>query len=246
MSREEYQTQEDFMAKRNFIIIIVLMLLIIVSTSFAADRYQWKLDSVENDCQIYTSTVPDKEYIASKTTCVIPARMEVVGVVLRHIEKYSEWMDDCKETKILKVVDDQNDVFIFWFRQHITLFSDRDMVLKSRTDMNLKNGKDIIYADLTNEMKYDAGKGYVRMPSFSSVWTLEWKDREHTVVTFMVDPDLGKGVPTGIANRKIKTSTYKSLKKMMKEVKKSQYIEEAKTSKYNKIVEDGIKSGFLK
>jgi START domain. len=246
MSREEYQTQEDFMAKRNFIITIVLMLLIIVSTSFAADRYQWKLDSVENDCQIYTSTVPDKEYIASKTTCVIPARMEVVGVVLRHIEKYPEWMDDCKETKILKVVDDQNDVFIFWFRQHITLFSDRDMVLKSRTDMNLKNGKDIIYADLTNEMKYDAGKGYVRMPSFSSVWTLEWKDREHTIVTFMADPDLGKGVPKGIANHLIKTAAYKSLKRMMKEVKKSEYIEEAKTSKYNKLVEDGIKSGFLK
>jgi hypothetical protein len=227
MSREEYQTQEDFMAKRNFIIIIVLMLLIIVSTSFAADRYQWKLDSVENDCQIYTSTVPDKEYIASKT-------------------KYPEWMDDCKETKILKVVDDQNDVFIFWFRQHITLFSDRDMVLKSRTDMNLKNGKDIIYADLTNEMKYDAGKGYVRMPSFSSVWTLEWKDREHTVVTFMADPDIGKGVPTGIANHLIKTTGCKSLKRLMNEVRKSEYIEEAKVSKYHKFVEEAINAGYVK
>jgi hypothetical protein len=155
-------------------------------------------------------------------------------------------MDDCKETKILKVVDEENDIFIFWLRQHITLFSDRDMVLKSRVDMNLKNGKDIIHVDSTDEMKYDAGKGYVRMPSFSSVWTLEWKDREHTTVTFMVDPDLGKGVPKGIANRLIKTTTYKSLKRMMKEVKKSEYIEEAKTSKYNKLVEDGIKSGFLK
>jgi hypothetical protein len=120
------------------------------------------------------------------------------------------------------------------------------MVLKSKVIMNIEKGQHFIYADTNNEIPFDSGKGYVRMPSFSSVWTLEWKDREHTVVTFMVDPDLGKGVPTGIANRKIKTSTYKSLKKMMKEVKKSQYIEEAKTSKYNKIVEDGIKSGFLK
>jgi hypothetical protein len=234
------------MAQRNFIITVVLMLLIVASTSFAADRYQWKLDSVENDCQIYTSTVPGKEYIAAKTTCVIPARIEVVSVILKYIEKYPEWMEDCKETKILKVVDDQKDVFIFWFRQHIDLLADRDMVLKSKVIMNIEKGQHFIYADTNNEIPFDSGKGYVRMPSFSSVWTLEWKDREHTVVTFMVDPDLGKGVPTGIANRKIKTSTYKSLKKMMKEVKKSQYIEEAKTSKYNKIVEDGIKSGFLK
>jgi len=234
------------MAKRNFIITVILTVFIVASTSFAADSYQWKLVGTEDGCQIYTSVVPGKEYIASKTTCVIPARMEVIGVILRHIEKYPGWMEDCKETKILKVVNDENDVFILWFRQHITLFTDRDMVLKSRADMNLKNGKDIIYADLTNEMKYDAGKGYVRMPSFSSVWTLEWKDREHTIVTFMVDPDIGKGVPTGIANRLIKTITYKSLKRMMKEVKKSEYIEEAKTSKYNKMVEDDIKSGFLK
>jgi hypothetical protein len=103
------------MAQRNFIITVVLMLLIVASTSFAADRYQWKLDSVENDCQIYTSTVPGKEYIAAKTTCVIPARIEVVSVILKHIEKYPEWMEDCKETKILKVVDDQKDVFILWY-----------------------------------------------------------------------------------------------------------------------------------
>jgi len=247
MLREKYQRkQEYFMAKRNFIITVVLMLIIVASTSFAADRYQWKLDSFENDCQIYTSTVPGKEYIASKTTCVIPARMEVVGIILKHIEKYPEWMDDCKETKILKVVDDQNDVVIFWFRQHIALFPDRDMVLKSKVEMNLKNCKDIIYADLTDELKYEAGKGYVRMPSFSSVWTLEWKDREHTVVTFMADPDIGKGVPTGIANHLIKTAGYKSLKRMMKEVKKSEYIEEAKISKYHKFVEEAINAGYVK
>jgi len=234
------------MAKRNFIITVVLMLLIVASTSFAADRYQWKLDSVENDCQIYTSTVAGKEYIAARTTCVIPARIEVVSVILKHIEKYPEWMEDCKETKILKVVDDQKDVFIFWFRQHIDLLPDRDMVLKSKVIMNIEKGQHFIYADTNNEIPFDSGKGYVRMPSFSSVWTLEWKDREHTIVTFMVDPDLGKGIPMGIANRKIKTSAYKSLKKMMKEVKKSEYIEEAKTSKYHKFVEESIKAGFVK
>jgi len=234
------------MAKRNFIITVVLMLIIVASTSFAADRYQWKLVDNKDGCQIYTSAVSGKEYIASKTTCVIPARMEVVGVILKHIEKYPEWMDDCKETKILKVVDDQNDVFIFWFRQHVPLFTDRDMVIKSKIIMNLEKGQDIIYADLTNEMKYDAGKGYVRMPSFSSVWTLDWKDRENTVVTFMADPDIGKGVPTGIANHLIKTAGYKSLKRMMKEVKKSEYIEEAKISKYHKFVEEAINAGYVK
>jgi len=155
-------------------------------------------------------------------------------------------MEDCKETKMLKVVDDENDVFIFWFRQHITLFTDRDMVLKSKVKMNIEKGQHLIYGDLTNEMSYDSGKGYVRMPSFSSLFTLDWIDREHTRVTLIIDPDIGKGVPLSIANSLIKKTPYKSLKKMMKEVKKSKYIESAKTNKYNKMIEDAIKAGFLK
>jgi hypothetical protein len=50
------------------------MLLIVASTSFAAGRYQWKFVDTEDGCQIYTSVVAGKDYIASKTTCVIPAK----------------------------------------------------------------------------------------------------------------------------------------------------------------------------
>jgi hypothetical protein len=234
------------MAKRNFIITVVLMILIIASTSFAADRYQWKLVDNIDGCKIYTSAVSGKNYIAAKTTCDIPARIEVVGMVIRDIANYPEWMEDCKETKILKVVDDENDVFIFWVRQHVTLLTDRDMVIRSRVKMNLEKGQDLIYGDLTNEMSYDSGKEYVRMPSFNSLFILDWIDRENTRVTYMVDPDLGKGVPPSVANSVIKKNPYKSLKKMMKEVKKSKYIESAKTSKYNKLVEDAMKAGFVK
>ena len=231
------------MAKINFIIIVLCMLLIMTSTGFAFDKYQWKLVDTEDGCQIYTSVVAGRDYVAAKATCVIPARMEVIGMVLRDIANYPEWMQDCKETKILKVVDDANDVFIFWFRQHITLLTDRDMVIKSKTIISPEKGQNLIYAEATNEVPYDPGKGFVRMPSFSSLFTLEWIDREHTRVTFMIDPDLGKGVPIGVANNTIKSTPFKTLKKMKKMVKLSKYVESAKTSKYNKFVEDYVKAG---
>lgn len=231
------------MMRRNIIVTVVFVLFVFATTGFAADKYQWKLVDSEDNCQVYTSEVPGKEYIAAKTTCMIPARIEVLGVILRDIPNYPEWMADCKETKILKTVDDEKDVFIFWFRQHVTLLKDRDMVLKSKTVIDMKDGVNLIYADSTDEMNYDSGKGYVRMPSFYSLFTLEWVDREHTRVTFMIDPDLGKGVPTGIANSTIKNIPFKTLKNMMKMAKLSKYIEAAKTSKYNKMAEEFVKSG---
>jgi len=238
--------ERSFMTNKNFIITLIIMIFMVPSIGSASDRYQWKHAGTEDGCQIYTSNVAGKDYIAAKATCVIPARIEVIGVILRDIPNYPEWMEDCKTTKILKTVDDEKDVFIFWLRQHVTMFPDRDMVLKSKTIIDMKNGRSLIYADSTNEIPFDAGKGYVRMPSFHSLFTLEWIDRENTRVTFMVDPDLGKGIPSSIANSVIKTNPYKTLKKMMKMAKKSQYIEAAATSKYRNYVEDALKKNYVK
>ena len=232
--------------KHSVVMLIFLVLFLMNAICLAQDRYQWQYSSTENNCQIYTSKVPGKDYIAAKATCVIPARIETIGVILRDISNYPKWMEDCAETKILKTVDDENDVFIFWFRQHIPFKTDRDMILKTRVHFNLKNGRDTIFVDSTDEMNYDSGKGYIRMPSFSATWILEWIDREHTRVTFMIDPDLGKGLPKFFANQLIKTNPYKSLKRMMKMLKDNKYIQEAKTSKYNKLVEEAIRSGNLR
>lgn len=233
------------MAKRNFVITVVLMLFIVASTGFAADNYQWKLVDSKDGCQTYTSPVPGKDIIAAKATCMIPAKIEVIGVMLRDIESYPLWMQDCVATKILKVVDEANDVILLWFHQHIDVLKDRDMVLKSRAIVDMEHGHNVVIAESTNDTSYDSGKGYIRMPSFKSIFELEWVDREHTRVTFTIDPDLGS-MPfgtTGIANSTIKSLPFKTLKNMMKAATLPKYVEPAKTSKYNKFAEDYVKAG---
>lgn len=228
------------------IITVSSLFLIIAVNCFAGDKYQWQFAGTSHNCEIYTSTVPGKKYIAAKASCVVPARRETIGVILRDIASYPEWMEDCKETKILKTVDDQNDVFIFWFRQHVPLMTDRDMVLKSRVIIDTAKCQSVVYTDSTDEIKYDSGKGYVRMPSFSSSISIDWNDRENTRITFMIDPDLGEGLPKSLANMMIKTNPLKSLKRMMKVLKNPKYIEAGKASKYNKLVEDAIKAGCIR
>lgn len=123
------------------------MLLMTAATCFSADEYQWKLVDTKNNCQIYTSAVSGKEYIAAKTTCLIPARIELIATILQDIPNYPEWMHDCKATKILKTIDDEKDVFIFWFRQHIALLADRDIILKSKTVLDMQNSTNLVYSD---------------------------------------------------------------------------------------------------
>ncbi len=234
------------MFKKCAIVSTALLLLAVASTSLAqgTDKYQWKLEDTDDGCQIYTSVIAGKPFIAAKTTCTIAARIDVIGYILRDIPNFKEWMDDCKDTKILKVVDDEKDVIIFWLRQHIPLLTDRDVVLK--TDVQIRPEYSLIKTALTNEMPYDSGEGYVRMPAFYSEYLLEWVDQGHTKVTFMIEPDLGKGLPKGITNSQIKKNPFKSLKALKKVVKEQKYIDGVKTTKYAKLVDDALKDGTLK
>ena len=236
------------MFKQNYVLVATIIFIIAVATSStqSAPTYQWKLEDTRGEYQIFTSNVPSKEFIAAKCVAVIPARMDVISLVLRDIPHFSEWMSDCKATKILKVGDDRADVFIFWFRQHVPFFTDRDMVLRSSVIINYQEGRSIIHSRSTNEMSYDANEGYVRMPSFYSEFLLEWIDQNHTRVTFWIDPDLGKGLPIGMSNATIKMIPYKSLEGLAKMVKLKQYIEAAKTSEARKMIDDAVKKGYIK
>jgi hypothetical protein len=236
------------MCRKNHVFTVAMIFLIaaISGVSWSADKYNWKLESSRDGFTTYISEVPGKEYIASKCIGVIPAGMDVIEVVLRDVPNYPKWMYNCVATKVLKVVSDKNDVFIFWLHQHVPLLTDRDMVLKSHVVNNYKRGRSDILARSTNEMNYEGKKGLVRMPSFFSEFLLEWVDKDHTRVTFMIDPDLGKGLPTGMSNSIIKKTPYNSLEGLAKMAKQQNYIEEAKTSKYRKMIDDGIKKGYIK
>lgn len=227
---------------------LVALGLTCTATTFAfaqsSPKYRWKLESTDKGCHKYTSPVETKAYIAAKAVCVVPARIDVVGTVLRDIASFPNWMEDCSASKVLRVVDGQRDVFLFWFRQHIPVFSDRDMVLKTET--RLRPGWASIRVHSTHEINYDAGAGYVRMPTFTAEFVLEWVDREHTKVAFMIDPDLGDGLPAAISNSIIRDIPLKSLRGMTRMVKQEKYIRDAKGSSYERAVLEGLANGTLK
>ena len=95
------------MGKRHVMAALLWILLMMSSAGFAADRYQWKLEGEEDGCRIYTSAVAGKEYIAAQATCVMSAPIEVIGMVLRDIAGYPQWMHDCTETKMQKTARKQ-------------------------------------------------------------------------------------------------------------------------------------------
>jgi hypothetical protein len=193
---------------------------------FAEDRYEWKVAAKAAGCELVTSSVAGKKFLAAKTTCTIDARLHDIGEVLRDIPNYPKWMSDCTTTTMLKVVDREKDVYVFWYRHHIPVFADRDMVLKSEVTHEKADGKDVysIIAASTDEATYDAHRGFVRMPSFTSEWRLEEIDAEHTRVSFLIDPDLGEGIPASWTTSRITQTPFKSIQGLIRVLKERQLL----------------------
>lgn len=207
-----------------------LLALVVAAPALAQTSAEraWRAEEAVDGCQVTTREVPGRPYVAARASCIVPAELEVVARVLRDIERYPEWMQDCSQTKILKVVDRERDVYVFWFRQHIALFADRDMVLRSEVPVHEKDRR-VIRATSTNDTSYDAGRGYVRMPSFASEWVLERVGAQQTRVSFMIEPDLGAGLPTGIANSVIAKTPLQSIRQgLTRMAKRPEYLAQAR------------------
>ncbi|MBP9217791.1 MAG: hypothetical protein KBD39_03575 [Sterolibacterium sp.] len=209
-------------------------------------KYTWELDRSDTPCKSYSSVVAGRDYVAAKAVCDVSARIEVLGTILRDIEAFPSWMYDCSGSKILKIEDDENDTIVFWLHQHIPILRDRDMLLRSTVLSDHANGIRIIEARSTDDLKHDSGKDVLRMPSFYAQYKLEWIDREHTRVTYLIDPDLGPGLPITLTNANIRKIPLRSMEGMMKMAKSKKYLDASKTSKYARWVEEALRQGSLK
>jgi hypothetical protein len=209
-------------------------------------KYQWKLDSVDDRCMSYSSDVAGKPYVAAKIICNLPIRMEVIGMILRDIDSYPKWMSGCKDARMVKMEDAANDTFVFWWHHHIPILQDRDIVLRVTTAMNLSKGFELVDVRSTDDTKFSPDASLARMPSAWAPFKLEWIDRENTRVSWMIDLNVGDGVPPPIANAIIKKIPGKSMAGLARMATEKKYLEGAKSTRYGQLVEEAIKLGYLR
>jgi hypothetical protein len=196
----------------------------------------WGVEERVNGCQVSTRAVPGRDYVAARTSCVVPADLEAIAMVLRDVERYPEWMEDCAQTKVLNVVDRERDVLEFWYRQRVAVFADRDMVLRTEVPVHEPDRR-VIRASTAASARYDAGEGFVRMPSFSAEWVLERLAGRQTRVTFTIDPDLGPGLPIAVANSVIAKTPLRSIQHgLARMARRPEYVERARAATARKAI----------
>lgn len=228
------------------ILTIFIIIILFNSRESKGNDYRWELISSDEGCFLYKSSVQDHKFNAYKCKAILKSRMETICCILRDIPNYNKWMYKIIESQVLKTLDETKNAFIFYILQSVPIYSDRDVVLISESGNMVKDNKTHIRFWSTEEFDHPHKDGVVRMDKMIGQWTLEWIDREHTAVTYMVDIDIAGNVIAWLGNSELKNVPLNTIKGLEKISRSKKYIQIAEKSKYRKNIEMAIRNGLLK
>ena len=202
----------------------------------------WKLVINKNGIKVYTRPVVGSDLDEFKGITVVNASIDVIGEVLKDVPAQPEWMGDCIVARVVKRLAG-DDVIVYNVTNAPWPVSDRDVIVKSKTVLEYKSGRVIIYMKAVKIPLVPIRKDRIRMTELTGNWILHYISRNKTSVLYQVRTNPAGSIPAVIANLTSKNIPFKTLTGMKKIVKKKKYIDRAAKAKGVTEIERFLKKG---
>ncbi len=178
----------------------------------------WKLKKEKNDIKVYTREIENAELDAFKATTEIHTDMESMLAVFKDFEKYTDWVNDCKESFLIEKPEEE--AFVYYIRFDTPWpISNRDVVAKLSITEQSPDRTLIEITKVSNRI--EEKHKVIRMPEFSASWLLE-RTGDKVKVTHIGYADPGGRIPKWLANSSVidgPIETITNLKNILQENK---------------------------
>ncbi|MCE5211581.1 MAG: hypothetical protein LLG40_08510 [Deltaproteobacteria bacterium] len=214
--------------KKHILAVAALWLCCIVLSGTVNAAGEWTKVKDSKGIKCYERSVPGtdlKEFIGVTT---IDAGMEVIGEVLRDVERFPEWITDCASAKIEKKYD--RNTFVIYMILNPILIQPRDIVLKNETVYDYENGNARVSFSCTDEVKIPVERKRTRVKVMSGLYKMEYLGRNKTKFIYKLKVDPAGDIPKKIAFSAMKNYPFDTLKKLNKMITDSKYAAAAKGS----------------
>ncbi|PLX23427.1 MAG: START domain protein [Marinilabiliales bacterium] len=203
------------------ILLLLIILITIGSESMVNqinDDLDWELSKSKDGISVYTRKVSFSNYKEFKGEVVVVANPEQVISILKNIDGYKEWLPDCLESKMLKKMDESQQMNYI----HTDVpwpYDDRDLIYKFTVTDKI-NTKQIIIS-IENKPEYiESVNGIVRIPSAQGLWIITPTSKNKTKLVYQMHVEPGGYVPAWLANLKITDTPYGFLYNLRKQLEK--------------------------
>ncbi|KPA16775.1 conserved hypothetical protein, secreted [Candidatus Magnetomorum sp. HK-1] len=219
--------------------ILMTMLFVLNSLLFAAS--DWRAEIKKNGIDAYSRIVEGTDILEIRAITVVEARMEVIAEVLRDIPANVEWRPKCAECRLLER-HNRNAMTTYTRIDLPWPVSDRDVVIKADTSINLNTGRVVVSLGSVDHHKAPKAGSNVRITEFFSQYYLEYINREQTGIIFTTRVNPAGRIPTFLANMFNKRFAYEEMLGLINMVKRQKYIEAGKRSEDRHTIENLLQS----
>jgi hypothetical protein len=196
---------------------------LIAAPAFAGEAGEWKPISNEDGIKVWQREVPGTSFVEFRGQGDVKTNMKMILAVLHDNTRKTEWMNRCRENRLVRAKKVGNNVLYNRTGSGFPLIDDRDVVVESHLTVMREQRKVRIDVKNVEDKLAPPVDGVVRMPKLVLSWTLEWKDSQTTGVTYQVQADPGGLLPSWIVNLVSKEMPYKTIAALREQVKKPGY-----------------------
>ncbi len=226
------------------IMILCVLALFLPGGTLEAMEPDWEFLKETDGIRVYRRDVPGMDFDAFQGKAIVHARIEVIGMVLRDVLAYPEWMPNCKETQLIETFDKQN-VIIHQVNKTPWPLKNRDSVVKANTTITWRNGVFTVDLQAIDDPRVPPHPNRIRITKMSGRWQLTYLHRDQTFVSYMICLDPGGSLPKYIVKKNMQDAPVNMLRSLRKVVKNPIYLETADQSEDRKMIEEYIKRGLL-
>jgi len=197
---------------------------------------QWEQVLWEAGVRGFARELPGTDLLEFRSTAVIPAPIEVVGVVLRNVEGLKKSSKSCLEARILEQKDLNDYTFYVAYGMPFP-FSNRDVVIHATTTYDLRKGRAICELKALPVTQAPARPGFVRITDLRAQFVIEYLGRDKTGIVYTSRVDPGGHIPDFLVNHTSKASIYSSVVDLRRAAQDPRHVQEAVGSPDFQLVE---------
>jgi hypothetical protein len=201
---------------------------------------EWHQVLAEEGIFGYARAVPGSDVLEFRSTVVLPARIELVGAILRDVEGLKRPGSRCKESRIVER-SDQNHYVFYAHYEFPTPLDDRDVVMRVSTTYDFAMGRAIANLQAVDEPRVPRRPGIVRITTFTAQFVIEYLGREKTGIVYTMHADPGGHIPTFVVNYGNKHGLRDNVDDLRKATRDPKYLKAAADSSDRELVESIVR-----
>ncbi len=172
-------------------------------TAWAQEDGEWKHLMTENGVVVWVRDEPGRTVPVFKGIGTVDAGMFECLAVLDDTARHTEWMSNCKVSKVVKAVD-EFERYVYNRTKAPWPVSDRDVVVHGTIQGSVAKREVWSRFQSVSLPAMPPQDGCVRMPRLRGYYRLQALDEKRTRITYQIDADSGGMLPEWLVARTVR------------------------------------------